>query len=82
MADGSNGQRLFRPVSNDQQWTFETSDVIWSQESTLVYTLNPELIHRSTVIDVQMYEVTIYPGFAFIPTVFEIFKNYPVNHQI
>ena len=30
MADGQ-----FRPVSNGQQWTFETSDVTWSQKSTL-----------------------------------------------
>ena len=44
--------RPFRLVSNSQQWTFETNDVTWSQKSTLVYTLNPELMRRSIVTDV------------------------------
>ena len=26
-----NGRRLFRLVSNGKRWTFETSDVTWSQ---------------------------------------------------
>ena len=33
---------------------FEISDVTWSQKSTLVYTLNPELMHRSIITDVLM----------------------------
>ena len=53
MADDSNGQRQFRPVSNGQWWTF---DVTWSQQkSTLAYTLNLELMYRSTIPDVQIY---------------------------
>ena len=39
---------------NGQRLTFETSDVTWPQRSTLVYTLNPELMHGSIVTDVQM----------------------------
>ena len=50
-----NGQGPFRPVSNGQRWTLEASDVTWSQKSTLVYTLNPVLMHRSMATDVQMH---------------------------
>ena len=70
-----NGQWPFRLVSNGQQWTFETSDVTWSQKSTLVYTLNPELMCRTISIDVLMYrfaKVTIYLGFTFIVTIFQV----------
>ena len=45
----------FRLVSNGQRWSFNTSDVTWSQKFTLVYTLNPELTHRSTITDVLVY---------------------------
>ena len=58
-----NGRQPSRLVSNGQWWTFETIDVTWSQKSTLVYTLNLELICRSVITDVQMYrfaKVTIY----------------------
>ena len=60
MADGLlgldlNSRRPFRWASNGQQWTFETSDVTWSQKSTLVNTFNSELMHRSIVTDVQIY---------------------------
>ena len=67
---------------------FEMSDVTWSQKSILVFTLNTELKHRSIVTNVLMYrlaKVTIYSGFAFIVTFFEIFKliiDYQVDHQI
>ena len=30
--------------SSGQWWTFENSDVAWSQRSTLVYVLDPELM--------------------------------------
>ena len=50
-----NVQWTFRLVSHGQHWTFETSNVTWSQKSTLVYTLNPELMHRSIVTHVLMY---------------------------
>ena len=66
---------------------FETSDVTWSQKSTLVNTLNPELMHRSIINDVLMYrfaKVAIYLGFAFIVTIFDIFKliiDYQADHQ-
>ena len=69
-------------------WSFETSDVIWSPKSTLVYTLNPELMCRSIVTDVLMYrltKVTIYLGFAFVVTIFDIFNliiDYQVDNQI
>ena len=33
---------------------FETSDDTWSQKSTLVYTLNPELMCIPMVTDVQI----------------------------
>ena len=46
----------FRLVSNGQQWPFETSDVTWSQKSTLVCTLNPELMRGSIITDVQIYQ--------------------------
>ena len=88
MADDSNGRWPFRPVSNGQCLTFETSGVTWSQKSTLVYTLNPELMHTSIITDVQMYrfaKVTIYLGFTFILTIFDIFMliiDYQVDHQI
>ena len=52
MADDSYGRWPFRPVSNGQWWTFETSDVTWSQMSTLIYILNPELMYRSVLTDV------------------------------
>ena len=60
IADGHLGPDLycrwpFRPVSNGQWWTFETSDVTRSQKSTLVYTLNPGLIHRFIIAGVPMY---------------------------
>ena len=55
MADVSIGWRPFKPVKNGQRWTFETSDVTWPQKSTMVYTLNPELMHRSIITYVQMY---------------------------
>ena len=59
-----------------------------SQKSTVVYTLNPE--SRSIVRDVMMYNIgkfTIYfyLGFAFIVTIFAIFKliiDYQVVHEI
>ena len=56
--------------------TFGTSDVTWYQKSTLVCTLNPELMSRSIVTDVHVHrfvKVTIYLGFAFILTIFDIF---------
>ena len=83
MADDSNGRR---PISIVQQWTFRISDVTWSQKPTLVYTLNPDLMHRYIIADVQMYrftKVTIYLGFAFVVTIFDIFKliiDYQVDH--
>ena len=57
MADGHlslglNGQQPFGVGSNGQQWSFETSDVTWSQKSTLVYTLNPELMHGPIITNV------------------------------
>ena len=64
--------------------TFETSNVTWSQKSTL----NPELMCRSIIPDVQIYrfaKVTIYLGFAFIVRIFDIFKliiDYQADHQI
>ena len=67
---------------------FETSDATWSQKSTLVYTLNPELMCRSIITHVLMYwfaKVTIYSGLVFIVTIFDIFKSiidYQVDHQI
>ena len=45
-----NDPQPFRLVSNGQWWTFETNDV------TLVYTLNPELMHRSIITDVEIYQ--------------------------
>ena len=45
-------------------------------------------MHRSIFTDVQMYrfaKVTVYLGFAFIVTIFDIFKlitDYQVDHQI
>ena len=45
--------------SNDQWWTFETSDVPWSQKSTLVYTLNPELMHGSIITNVPSTDLQI-----------------------
>ena len=83
MADGHLG-----PVSNGQRWTFETSYVTWSQKSTPLYTLNPDLIHRSIVTDVLMYRFarfTISLEFAFMVTIFDIFKliiNCKVDHHI
>ena len=55
-----------------------TSDVTWSQKSTLVYTLNPELMRRSVITDVQITVVHILLvminlEFAFILTIFDIF---------
>ena len=77
MADDSNGQR----------WTFETSDADWSQKSTLVYPLNPELMHRSIITDDWSVDmpVTIYLRFTFILTIFDIFMlviDYQIDYQI
>ena len=83
MANDSNGRRPFRSRSNGQWWTFETSDVTWSQKSTIVYTLDPELMHTSIVTDVL--DVQIYSEFPFIVTIYDIFKliiDYQVDHQI
>ena len=70
---------------NGQRSTFKTSDVTWSQKSTLVYTLNPELMHRFMVTDVQITKVAIYLLFTFIEMVFDIIKqiiDYQVDNQI
>ena len=58
------------------RWSFrlvlmvDTSDVTWSPQFTLVCTLNPELICRSIITDVQLVcrfaKVTIYLEFAFV----------------
>ena len=72
-------------MANGQWWTFETSDVAWSQMSMLVNTLNPELMHRSLITDVLMCGFTFYLGFEFIVTIFDIFLliiDYQVDHQI
>ena len=62
MADDSSGRRPFWPVSNGQRWTFK---------STLVYTLNPELMHIDPLLLMYRFgEVTIYLGFAFVATNF------------
>ena len=57
MADGhlrpvSNGH--LGPVSNGLTGILRTSNVTWSQKSTLVYRINPELMCRSIVTDVQI----------------------------
>ena len=55
---GLNGQWPFGVGSSGQRWTFDTSDVPWYQKSTLVYTLNPELMcgpivmYRSTDLQI------------------------------
>ena len=50
-----NGRRPFWPVLNGQRWTFETSNVTCSQQSTLINTLNPELMLRSIPTDEPMH---------------------------
>ena len=80
MADGHLGR--FQMANGG---LFETSDVTWSQKSTLVYTLNPELMHRSMLLMYRFARVIIYLGFAFILTIFDIFTliiDYQVDHQI
>ena len=78
MADGHLG-----PGLNVQWWTFEASDDTWSQKSTLVYTLNSELMHGLIITNVQIHrfaKVTIYLGFAFLLTIFDIFM-FIINYQ-
>ena len=48
---------------NGQWHTFDTSDVTWSQKSTLVYILSPEFM---PINDVQMYYCTDLPKSQFI----------------
>ena len=86
MSAGPNGPILFLYTLH---WTqMADGHLGWSQKSTLVYTLNLELMCRFIVTDglILMYrfaKVTIYLRFAFIITVFDIFKliiDYQVDH--
>ena len=58
---------------------------VMSQKSTLVYTLNPGLIHRSIVIDVQIYESHNLLSICIDINNFDIFMliiDYQADHQI
>ena len=57
-----------------QRWTFEISEVAWSQKSSLVYTLNPELMHRSIVTDVQICQSHNLPKICIYSKLFRHFQ--------
>ena len=89
-----NSQQPFRPFLNGQMLTFQTSDVIWSQKATLgqhikprvnILYIDPLLLMHTDVLVYRFAKVTIYLGFAFIVTIFNIFKlilYYQVDYQI